>query len=83
MTEFTIMGNYTGKNERYHEFYLNEAKDEYKIHVLKTSTLLDELETIARGTRMKVTGIIMKDAEDRDIFVCTKATVVLGKEITS
>lgn len=81
MTEFTIMGNYKGKNDRFHEFYIQEGQNEYTIHVNKASTLLEELDTVEYGTRIKTTGIVMKDAEDRNIFVSNKATIVLGENI--
>ena len=82
MTEFTIMGNYKGKEERFHEFYIEEGRNEYTVHVTKTSTLLNDLDTIAVGTRIKVNGIVMQDAENRNILVCNKATVVLGNDST-
>lgn len=80
MTEFTIIGNYEGKNDRFHEFYIREGQNSYTIHVNKTSTLLDELDDVLLGARIKTTGIVMKDAEDRNIFVSNKATITLGEE---
>jgi len=82
LTEFTIIGNYEGKNDRFCEFYIREGKNSYTVHVNKTSTLLTDLEQVNYGTRIKTTGIIMRDANDKDIFVSNKATLILGEEIT-
>lgn len=78
MTEFTIVGNLKEVNSRANEFKIEEGANEYLLHASKHSPLIEELELIAIGSRMKVKGIITKDENKKDIFVCNRATISLG-----
>lgn len=79
MTEFTMMGNLQSINKEESEFYIREGKNIFTIHVTGDSNLLEELETIKENSRLKITGIIIKDSDKNNIFVCRKATMLLGE----
>lgn len=79
MTEFTIVGNLKEVNPRTREFKIEEGANEYLLHASKSSPLVAELELVPLGSRIKVKGIITKDENKKDIFVCNRATISLGK----
>lgn len=78
MTEFTIVGNYKGTDKEKCEFYVEEGKYIYTIHMIRNSRMEMDISTVEKGTRIRVSGIIMKDSEGNDIFTCEKATIKLG-----
>lgn len=71
MTEFKIQGNLCGVLTK--SFLLREGTDVYEITPTNNSTLMEELQSMKSGTRLKVTGIIKGDK-----FYCQRATIILG-----
>lgn len=80
MTEFTIQGNLENVNKDKYEFYLREGRNLYTIHATKDSGLIESLNELSLDSKIKVTGIILKDDLGFDIFVCRKATMLLGND---
>lgn len=83
MTEFTITGNLNGVDANNYVFFLNEGKNLFTIHTSKDCSLIEELLDVRDGARIRVTGIILRDRENnKEIFVCRKATMLLGDDKT-